>query len=43
MERDIIVGCNDKIVLENKLNVSECKIFECRQFKYEFKHYVRIV
>jgi hypothetical protein len=33
MERDSMIGCNDKIVLKNKLNVSECRIFECREFK----------
>jgi hypothetical protein len=33
MKRDNMVGCNDKIVLENQLNVGKCRNFECRQFK----------
>jgi hypothetical protein len=27
MERDNMVDCNEKIVLENKLNIGECMIF----------------
>jgi hypothetical protein len=37
MERDSMVGCNDKIVIENKLNVGECRIFECRQSKSQLR------
>jgi hypothetical protein len=28
-----MVGCNDNIMLENKLNVSEFRIYQWRQFK----------
>jgi hypothetical protein len=31
--RDNMVGCNDKIVLENQLNAGECRNFEYRQSK----------
>jgi hypothetical protein len=36
MERDSVVDYNDKIVVENKLNIRECMIFECRQSKSQF-------
>jgi hypothetical protein len=35
MKRDSMIECNDKIVLENKLNVCECRKFECRESKSE--------
>jgi hypothetical protein len=34
MERNIMISCNDKIDLKNKLNIGECIIFYCREFKF---------
>jgi hypothetical protein len=31
--RDTMINCNDKIVIENKLNINEYKFFECKQSK----------
>jgi hypothetical protein len=33
IERDNMVGYKDKIVLQNKLNVGKCMIFECKNSK----------
>jgi hypothetical protein len=33
MKRNIMISGNDKIDLKNKLNVSECRIFEYRESK----------
>jgi hypothetical protein len=34
MKRDCTVDYNNKTVLENKLNVGEYRIFECRKSRY---------
>jgi hypothetical protein len=34
IERNIIVGGNDKIDLKNKLNVDECRIFNEKKQKF---------
>jgi hypothetical protein len=36
MKKNIIVNYNDKIVLENKLNIDECKNFERKESNYFF-------
>jgi hypothetical protein len=33
MERDNMIGDNDKIDLKNKLNICGCIIFECKKSK----------